>query len=151
MAKVLEIVTAAATPMSATEVAEALGASRPTAQRCLVELAKNELSSSTSPTGRPDAPNTATGPARGRPRRSPATVDGDGAPAPQPDGGPGLRVDQRRSAGTGSSSPVRPPIHASDRANASDAIAHEWPPGSSHSSTATDDRAAAATISACGR
>ncbi len=43
MAKVLQIVTAAAAPLSAAEVATALGASRPTAQRCLAELAKNQL------------------------------------------------------------------------------------------------------------
>jgi response regulator of citrate/malate metabolism len=43
MAKVLDIVTAATAPVSAAEVAEILGASRPTAQRCLAELAKNHL------------------------------------------------------------------------------------------------------------
>jgi response regulator of citrate/malate metabolism len=43
MAKVLQIVTSAAAPVSASEVAETLGASRPTAQRCLAELAKNQL------------------------------------------------------------------------------------------------------------
>jgi response regulator of citrate/malate metabolism len=43
MAKVLQIVTAAAAPLSAADVAQALGASRPTAQRCLAELAKNQL------------------------------------------------------------------------------------------------------------
>jgi response regulator of citrate/malate metabolism len=43
MAKVLDIVTSAAAPVSATEVAQTLGASRPTAQRCLAELAKNQL------------------------------------------------------------------------------------------------------------
>jgi response regulator of citrate/malate metabolism len=43
MAKVLHIVTSAAAPVSASEVAETLGASRPTAQRCLAELAKNQL------------------------------------------------------------------------------------------------------------
>lgn len=43
MARVLQIVTAAAAPLSAAEVAQALGASRPTAQRCLAELAKNQL------------------------------------------------------------------------------------------------------------
>jgi response regulator of citrate/malate metabolism len=43
MAKVLDIVTAAPVPLSATDVAEALGASRPTAQRCLAVLARNQL------------------------------------------------------------------------------------------------------------
>lgn len=43
MAKVLHIVTSAAAPVSAAEVAATLGASRPTAQRCLAELAKNRL------------------------------------------------------------------------------------------------------------
>jgi response regulator of citrate/malate metabolism len=43
MAKVLQIVSAAAAPLSAAEVAQALGASRPTAQRCLAELAKSQL------------------------------------------------------------------------------------------------------------
>jgi response regulator of citrate/malate metabolism len=43
MAKVLQIVTSAATPLSAADVAKALGASRPTAQRCLAELARNQL------------------------------------------------------------------------------------------------------------
>jgi len=43
MARVLDIVTSAAAPLSATEVADALGASRPTAQRCLAELARNQL------------------------------------------------------------------------------------------------------------
>lgn len=43
MAKVLQIVTGAAAPMSATEVAEALGASRPTAQRHLADLARNQV------------------------------------------------------------------------------------------------------------
>ena len=43
MARVLRIVTEAPGPMSATEVADALGASRPTAQRCLAELARKEL------------------------------------------------------------------------------------------------------------
>jgi response regulator of citrate/malate metabolism len=43
MAKVLDIVTSAGAPLSALEVAETLGASRPTAQRCLAELARNQL------------------------------------------------------------------------------------------------------------
>jgi response regulator of citrate/malate metabolism len=43
MAKVLDIVTTAAAPVSAAEVAQILGASRPTAQRCLADLAKNQL------------------------------------------------------------------------------------------------------------
>jgi response regulator of citrate/malate metabolism len=43
MAKVLQIVSAAAAPVSAADVAQALGASRPTAQRCLAELAKSQL------------------------------------------------------------------------------------------------------------
>ncbi len=43
MAKVLQIVTAATAPMSAADVAEALGASRPTAQRYLADLARNQL------------------------------------------------------------------------------------------------------------
>jgi response regulator of citrate/malate metabolism len=56
MARVLEIVTSAAAPVSATEVAEALGASRPTAQRCLTELARQglvELALAYGTTGRP--------------------------------------------------------------------------------------------------
>lgn len=43
VAKVLEIVAGAATPMSATDVAQALGASRPTAQRCLAKLVRAQL------------------------------------------------------------------------------------------------------------
>lgn len=43
MAKVLEIVTSASAPVTAAEVAEALGASRPTAQRCLAKLTKTRL------------------------------------------------------------------------------------------------------------
>ncbi len=43
MARVLDIVTSASAPLSAAEVAEALGASRPTAQRCLAVLVKNQL------------------------------------------------------------------------------------------------------------
>ncbi|HEY0812380.1 MAG TPA: response regulator [Pseudonocardia sp.] len=43
MAKVLHIVESAAAALSAADVAKALGASRPTAQRCLAELTKNEL------------------------------------------------------------------------------------------------------------
>jgi response regulator of citrate/malate metabolism len=43
MARVLQIVTSSVAPLSAAEVAQTLGASRPTAQRCLAELAKNQL------------------------------------------------------------------------------------------------------------
>lgn len=56
MAKVLDIVTSAATPVSAVDVAEALGASRPTAQRCLAELVRSrlvELDLAYGTTGRP--------------------------------------------------------------------------------------------------
>lgn len=43
MARVLEIVTSAAAPIAAAEVAEILGASRPTAQRYLATLVKKQL------------------------------------------------------------------------------------------------------------
>jgi len=43
MARVLEIVTASAAPIGAAEVAEILGASRPTAQRYLAGLVKKQL------------------------------------------------------------------------------------------------------------
>jgi response regulator of citrate/malate metabolism len=42
-ARVLEIITSASTPLGSAEVAELLGASRPTAQRHLAELVKNQL------------------------------------------------------------------------------------------------------------
>ncbi|MBN9098107.1 MULTISPECIES: response regulator [unclassified Pseudonocardia] len=43
MAKVLQIVTEATAPVSAVDVAKALGASRPTAQRHLADLARNQV------------------------------------------------------------------------------------------------------------
>jgi response regulator of citrate/malate metabolism len=43
MARVLEIVTRAPGPVGASEVAELLGASRPTAQRYLATLVKKQL------------------------------------------------------------------------------------------------------------
>ncbi|MFM6848788.1 MAG: response regulator [Terrabacter sp.] len=57
MARVLEIVTSAATPIGAAEVAEVLGASRPTAQRYLATLLKKQLIDldlSYGTTGRPE-------------------------------------------------------------------------------------------------
>ena len=42
-ARVLEIITAASAPLGSAEVADLLGASRPTAQRHLAELVKNQL------------------------------------------------------------------------------------------------------------
>jgi response regulator of citrate/malate metabolism len=57
MARVLEIVTSAAGPIGATEVAELLGASRPTAQRYLAMLVKKQLLDLTlayGATGRPE-------------------------------------------------------------------------------------------------
>ncbi len=43
MAKVLEIVTSASSPIATAEVADQLGASRPTAQRYLAELLRKQL------------------------------------------------------------------------------------------------------------
>jgi response regulator of citrate/malate metabolism len=57
MARVLEIVTAAKSPMGASEVAEVLGASRPTAQRYLASLVSRQLLDldlSYGSTGRPE-------------------------------------------------------------------------------------------------
>jgi response regulator of citrate/malate metabolism len=57
MARVLEIVTAAPGPIGAAEVAEILGASRPTAQRYLANLVKKQLLDLTltyGSTGRPE-------------------------------------------------------------------------------------------------
>jgi response regulator of citrate/malate metabolism len=71
-ARVLEIVTSAAAPVSAIEVAEALGASRPTAQRCLTELARRglvELALAYGTTGRPQHRYRARGPRSTSPRR----------------------------------------------------------------------------------
>ncbi len=57
MARVLEIVTSSEQPLGATEVADLLGASRPTAQRCLAFLVKRrlvDLDLSYGNTGRPE-------------------------------------------------------------------------------------------------
>ncbi|MGI8718229.1 MAG: response regulator [Lapillicoccus sp.] len=57
MARVLEIVTSSEQPLGATEVADLLGASRPTAQRCLAFLLKRrlvDLDLSYGNTGRPE-------------------------------------------------------------------------------------------------
>jgi response regulator of citrate/malate metabolism len=57
MARVLEIVTAAPSPVGAAEVAQILGASRPTAQRYLATLVKKQLIDldlSYGSTGRPE-------------------------------------------------------------------------------------------------
>ncbi len=57
MAKVLDIVTSAPAPIATAEVADVLGASRPTAQRCLAELLRRrliDLDLSYGSTGRPE-------------------------------------------------------------------------------------------------
>ena len=57
MARVLEIVSSAPSPVGAAEVAEILGASRPTAQRYLAALVKKQLLDldlSYGATGRPE-------------------------------------------------------------------------------------------------
>jgi response regulator of citrate/malate metabolism len=73
MARVLDIVTNAAEPIGATEVAEILGASRPTAQRYLASLVSKQLldlNLSCGTTGRPEHRYLARRPDAGRPWRS---------------------------------------------------------------------------------
>ena len=62
---------AAPAPVGAAEVAEILGASRPTAQRYLAPSSRSSSSTSTSPTARRDDPSTGTCPAAAESRPSP--------------------------------------------------------------------------------